>query len=129
MNDDDTIQLTSLWPHHPGAVATIFLSRSAVYGYDQRCEVFGTEGLVSIGNIPEHATTFYNKTGSHGASWQYSFPQRFEHAFANELDAFVDSVLADTPWPVSREQCLYVQSIVDAAQKSTQLGEVVRLQN
>lgn len=114
--------------HPAGAVATIFLSRSAVYGYDQRCELFGTEGLVSIGNIQEHATIVHNKTGSHGAPWQYSFPQRFEHAFANELDAFVDSVLLDKAWPVTRDQCLYVQSIVDAAQRSAKLGEVIRLQ-
>ena len=118
-----------LYQHSAGAVATIFLSRSAVYGYDQRCELFGTEGLVSIGNILEHSTTIHNKTGSHGAPWQYSFPQRFEHAFSNELDAFVDTVLMNTPWPVSRDQCLYVQSIVDAAQRSAQLGVVVRLQD
>lgn len=105
----------------------MFLSRSSVYGYDQRCELFGTEGLVSIGNISEHSTTIHNKIGSHGALWQHSFPQRFEHAFANELDAFVDTVLLDKPWPVSRDQCLYVQSIVDAAQRSAKLGEVVRL--
>ncbi|GAX14990.1 hypothetical protein FisN_12Lh315 [Fistulifera solaris] len=118
---------TVLLQFEGGAVATLFLSRSSVYGYDQRCELFGTEGLVSIGNIPEHSTTIRNKKGSHGALWQHSFPQRFEHAFANELDAFVNTVLLDEPWPVSRDQCLYVQSIVDAAQRSAKLGEVVRL--
>ena len=108
-------------------MATIFLSRTATYGYDQRCELFGTEGLVSVGNIPEHTTRTHNSEGLHSARWQYSFPQRFEHAFANELDAFIDTVLLDEPWPVSREQCLYVQSIIDAAQKSAKQGKVVEL--
>ena len=33
-----------------GALAVIDNSRRAVYGYDQRAEVFGSKGMVSVGN-------------------------------------------------------------------------------
>ncbi len=31
-----------------GAIVTLEMSRSASYGYDQRMEVFGTEGMVTV---------------------------------------------------------------------------------
>ena len=39
-----------------GTVVTLFMSRSATYGYDQRCEIFGSKGLVSVNNIHETST-------------------------------------------------------------------------
>jgi len=110
-----------------GAVATLFLTRSAVYGYDQRCELFGTEGLVTVNNVPEHTAVLHNATGVHAARWQHSFPQRFEAAFALELQAFADTVLHGTPWPVTFDQCISVQRIADAARQSARSGQVVRL--
>ena len=42
--------------HFVGTVVTLFMSRSATYGYDQRCEIFGSKGLVSVNNIHETST-------------------------------------------------------------------------
>ena len=55
-----------------GAVATLFFSRSSVYGYDQRCEIFGTDGLVSVNNVPDHTTVLSNRSGNHHARLQHS---------------------------------------------------------
>jgi myo-inositol 2-dehydrogenase/D-chiro-inositol 1-dehydrogenase len=59
-------------------MVTLFLSRAATYGYDQRCEMFGTQGLVSVGNVAEHATVLSTQAGIQHAKWQHSFPQRFQ---------------------------------------------------
>ena len=68
---------TLLMTFSNGTVVTIFMSRSATYGYDQRCEIFGTKGLISINNIHETSTVISNTTGIHQSRLQHSFPQRF----------------------------------------------------
>ncbi|KAL9183277.1 hypothetical protein ACHAXT_005064 [Thalassiosira profunda] len=110
-----------------GTVVTLTLSRGANYGYDQRCEVFGTDGLASVQNQPEHCGEVADAAGIHRPKWTHSFPQRFEAAFANELDAFADTLLRGTPWPVTEEDCVAVQRVCDAALESCEGGEVVRL--
>ena len=111
-----------------GTVATLFMSRSASYGYDQRCEIFGTEGLIQIGNVHEHSTVISSSTGIHASRLQHSFPQRFHHAFGLELDAFADTILSDdVEWPVTAQQCIHVQRVADAARLSCETGSVVTL--
>jgi len=39
---------TLLLNFRKGTVVTIFMSRSASYGYDQRCEIFGERGLLKV---------------------------------------------------------------------------------
>ena len=108
-------------------MVTLTLSRGANYGYDQRCEVFGTLGLASVKNQHDNTSEIANETGIHRPKLQHSFPQRFEHAFANELDAFADTLLLGTPWSVTEDDCVAVQTICDAALESCDSGEVVHL--
>ena len=106
---------------------TLTLSRAANYGYDQRCEVFGTSGLAAVTNQHKNSSVIQNETGIHRPKWLHSFPQRFEKAFANELDAFADTLLLGKPWPVTEEGCIAVQAICDAALVSCESGEAARL--
>ena len=108
-----------------GATVTLFMSRSAVYGYDQRCEVFGTSGHVQVKNIHEDAAVISDASGVHQARLQHSFPERFHTAFGNELDLFADVLMDNAEWPVSAEQCIHVQQVADAARLSAETGRVV----
>ena len=110
-----------------GVTVTFFLSRSATYGYDQRCEIFGTRGLVSVANIPQHHAIISDSTGIHASRLQHSFPERFHVAFGLELEAFCDTLLHGVRWPVTAQQCIRVQRIADAAASSCKFGEVVSL--
>lgn len=112
-----------------GTVVTLTLSRGANYGYDQRCEVFGTEGLASVKNQPENFSEHADAVGVHRPKWQHSFPQRFEAAFANELNAFADTLLLGTEWPVTEQDCVAVQRVSDAALLSCESGDVVHLED
>ena len=103
------------------------MSRSATYGYDQRCEIFGTDGLVSVANVHEHTMVISSHSGIQKARLQHSFPQRFHQAFAAELDAFADTLLHNIPWPVTAAQCIRVQRVADAAQESSRTGQVVQI--
>eukprot|EP00977_Amphora_coffeiformis_P014559 scaffold4097_cov166-Amphora_coffeaeformis.AAC.16 len=110
-----------------GTVVTLFMSRSAVYGYDQRCEIFGTEGMINVANVPEHASIISNHTGVHHARLQHSFPQRFQQAFGLEMDGFADTLLEGLVWPVTAEQCVMVQRCADAARLSCEKGTIEML--
>ena len=120
VDDDDDKKIT-------GAVVTIFMSRSASYGYDQRCEIFGQAGMLQVGNIHETSTVLGNHNGIHRSKYEHSFPQRFNRAFELEIDSFVDTLIDGKPWPITREDCIRVQRIADAAKESCLTGTVVEL--
>ena len=103
------------------------MSRSACYGYDQRCEIFGTAGLVKVENEPSNTSILSNKEGVHQSRLKHSFPQRFHSAFTAELDAFADCILQETPWPITPDDCIKVQRVADAAKESCELNKVVEL--
>ena len=49
-----------------GALAVIDNSRQAVYGYDQRAEVFGSKGMVAIKNDSDSTAVISNEDGVTG---------------------------------------------------------------
>lgn len=110
-----------------GAVVTIFMSRSASYGYDQRCEIFGERGLLKIENEHTHSTTLSNNNGVHLANLKHSFPQRFHQAYKAELDAFADTLIHGKSWPITSKDCIAVQKIAEAASLSSKIKEVVQI--
>lgn len=110
-----------------GAVVTLTMSRSASYGYDQRCEVFGSKGMVSVGNESSNTSILSDVNGIHHSRLKNSFPQRFHQAFSDELDAFADTILLNSPWPITRDDCIAVQKVADAAQKACKTNTIVSI--
>jgi myo-inositol 2-dehydrogenase / D-chiro-inositol 1-dehydrogenase len=84
-----------------GALGTIDNSRKAVYGYDQRVEVFGSGGAVSVTNSTPDSAVVSDAGGTHGALPLYFFLERYAESFLAELRQFVDAVLHDRPTPVT----------------------------
>lgn len=118
---------TMVMKFQKGAVVTLTMSRSACYGYDQRCEIFGEKGLASVGNEHTNTCVVSNGSGVHHSTLKYSFPQRFNAAFASELNAFADTVLLEKPWPVTATDCIAVQQVSDAARESCDSQQIVQL--
>eukprot|EP00605_Chrysophyceae_sp_TOSAG23-4_P001090 GSChrysophyteH1.ASY1.ANO1.1196.1 assembled CDS len=110
-----------------GAVVTLNMSRGATYGYDQRAEVFGNAGSVSVGNQFGTSTSIFDTHGVHASKLKHSFPQRFREAFENEVDAFADTILCHKTWPVDMQACIAVQSVAEAANLSALEGRSVSL--
>jgi len=80
-----------------GALATIDNSRRAVYGYDQRIEVFGSKGSVSAGNRVPDAHVLMDQSGVHEAKPLHFFLERYAEAYLIELQAFVEALSKDQP--------------------------------
>ncbi|MDX1520407.1 MAG: inositol 2-dehydrogenase [Anaerolineae bacterium] len=80
-----------------GAICTIDNSREAVYGYDQRVEVFGSEGMVAADNNAPHNTIYYTRAGGTRPLPYWFFLELYFDAYVAEMKAFVEAVQNDTP--------------------------------
>ena len=97
--DIDTTVITLRFEN--GVIGTIDNSREAVYGYDQRVEVFGSKGMVTAANPPTDTVTFSGSEGTRAASPPYFFVERYKPAFLSELQAFFACIQEDTAPPVT----------------------------
>jgi myo-inositol 2-dehydrogenase/D-chiro-inositol 1-dehydrogenase len=84
-----------------GMLASIDNSRQAIYGYDQRVEVFGSGGMVSAANRTPDSHVYLNAEGAHSAKPQHFFLDRYQESYVLEMQAFVDSVVRDREPPVT----------------------------
>lgn len=99
LEDLDTVIITLRFEN--GTLGTIDNSRQAVYGYDQRVEVFGSEGMISAGNETPDRHSLSNAEGVHGPRPLYFFLERYAKSYLNEMVSFVDSILDDKPTEVT----------------------------
>lgn len=123
--DVDTAVVTLTFRN--GVIATIDNSRKAVYGYDQRVEVFGSEGAVATAN--KYANEAVVSTSGHIRRDlpMHFFMDRYTESFANEMRAFVDAVLNDKPAPVGPEDGRIPVAMAIAARKSLDEHRPVKL--
>ncbi|MDR2071779.1 MAG: inositol 2-dehydrogenase [Treponema sp.] len=111
-----------------GAIGVIDNSRKAVYGYDQRVEVFGSRGAAAAENDLPSTVKLSNEKGVSGEKPLYFFLERYRDAFINEMTAFVDAALDKKPAPVTGEDGLENMYAALAAAKSLKEKRPVTLQ-
>lgn len=105
-----------------GALAVIDNSRQAVYGYDQRIEVFGSKGCITAANeYPNNTTLSTAESVSHEKPLWF-FLERYADAFLYEDISFVDACLDNKPTLIDVRGGLSPVLIADAAMKSCLLG-------
>lgn len=85
------------------AIGNIDMSRNAVYGYDIRTEVLGTEGSLWIGYLQQTPTLVLTRSGVTHDTVPY-FMERFGIAYAEEVRAFVRHIVESTePSPTGED--------------------------
>jgi myo-inositol 2-dehydrogenase / D-chiro-inositol 1-dehydrogenase len=110
-----------------GAVGCIDNCRQAVYGYDQRVEVFGSKGMVDSGNNTANRATVSDASGVHGALPLYFYLERYMDAYAAELQAFVNAIQKDEATPVTGQDGRAPLAIGLAALKSLKENRPVKV--
>jgi myo-inositol 2-dehydrogenase/D-chiro-inositol 1-dehydrogenase len=78
-----------------GAIAVIENSRQAVYGYDQRVEVFGSKGSADAVNETANRVTVSTAAGVRADTPLYFFLERYQASFVAELESFFGSIRDD----------------------------------
>lgn len=121
--DVDTAVITLEFEN--GAIGVIDNSRQAVYGYDQRVEVFGSKGVISAENETPYRTTLANDNGIHQPLPLNFFMDRYTTSYKNEISEFVSSIVDDITPPVTGLDGRAPVVIGLAAQKSLVEGRPV----
>lgn len=114
--DVDTAVITMKMEN--GSIVTIDNSRKAVYGYDQRVEVFGSQGMVSVSNDTTSSAVISNSEGVMGEKPLYFFLERYMQSYAKEIRAFVQAIEQDTETPLGITDGLEAVRMGLAAKKS-----------
>jgi myo-inositol 2-dehydrogenase/D-chiro-inositol 1-dehydrogenase len=110
-----------------GRQAVITNSRRAAYGYDQRIEVHGSEGVAAARNTHEANIELAGAEGYRRPPLLNFFMTRYTSAYANEIAAFIAAVRDGTAPPATGDDGLKALALADAALKSVAEGRAVRL--
>jgi myo-inositol 2-dehydrogenase/D-chiro-inositol 1-dehydrogenase len=123
--DADTI--AAILKFSNGAVGIISNSCKAVFGYDQRVEVFGERGMMSVTNPLPDLTTVVNEEGHRTPPLLHFFTERYRASYAEEIRSFVESVAdGKEPAVTGRDGLIGIQ-IATAARQSMRTGLPVKL--
>ena len=110
-----------------GALGTIDNSRRAVYGYDQRLEVFGDRGCVVVGNETPSRAVLSQGDGVHSDKPLHFFLERYEAAYIAEMEEFVDCLVQDRPPSVTGVDGRAPVVMAMAAQRSRLEGKPAKV--
>ena len=103
-----------------GAIAVIDNCRRASYGYDQRAEVFGSDGMAAISNDSQSSTVISNAEGVTGEKPMFFFLERYMDAYGKEVAAFIDAIVNDKETPLNVYDGLKPVLMGLAAKKSSE---------
>jgi myo-inositol 2-dehydrogenase/D-chiro-inositol 1-dehydrogenase len=110
-----------------GAWGTIDNSRKAVYGYDQRIEIFGSEGCVMVGNPTPTEVTINSAEDTKTDKPLYFFTERYQEAYLAEMEEFINCIREDKEPPVGGFDGKISVQMGYAAKESLTKGIFVKL--
>lgn len=109
-----------------GAIATAEASFCALYGYDVRAEIFGSEGMVTAGNNRATDMTYYGAQGIHVDTARRD-TELLREAYVGELTSFADAVRHKNPAAVTGQDARRALSIALAAIRSVETDRTVTI--
>jgi myo-inositol 2-dehydrogenase/D-chiro-inositol 1-dehydrogenase len=123
--DIDTAIITLKFAN--GALGVIDNSRRAVYGYDQRLEIFGDKGTAQVDN--NRATTIEVSTNDHVKKEKplYFFLERYTQAYIDEITEFASACLGNLEVSCTGFDGIQAERIAKAAKQSLLTGIPVQL--
>lgn len=123
--DIDTALTTLIF--EDGTYAVIDNSRKAAYGYDQRLEIFGSNGMIRVENNLHNRNVFYDENGIHHALPLDFFMERYDKSYLKEMELFIDALMNDKEMPAGGTDGLRATEIAYAAKMSAETGLPVKL--
>ncbi|MGV9205092.1 MAG: inositol 2-dehydrogenase [Promethearchaeia archaeon] len=110
-----------------GALGIIDNSRQAVYGYDQRAEVFGSKGCARADNDTPNTVEVYTAEQTQKDKIPYFFLERYMESYATEIQKFIDCIKHNKDPKPDGWDGLQNVVVAKAAQKSFDENRPVKL--
>ncbi|VXB05228.1 Inositol 2-dehydrogenase [Arthrobacter sp. 9AX] len=111
-----------------GEQITIINSRHSAFGHDQRLEAFGSDGMLTAGNLTPTSVRKYTAAGAEGADpYLHFFLERYAEAYRRELEGFVQSIRQGIACSPGFEDGLEALVLANAAEESARSGRVVKI--
>lgn len=101
MNDHDNV--VGIIKFENGITASIDINRQSAYGYDQRLEVFGDQGMLQADNQYQSTIRHATQQGIARPPIEYSFPTRYREAYRAELNCFLQAIRGETEIPITHQ--------------------------
>jgi len=111
-----------------GALVVIDNSRQAVYGYDQRAEVFGSKGSMLALNKTSSETVLTTKEGVVSDQPLHFFLERYGESYRAEIEEFIRAIRKDSEPTVGGKDGLASILIGQAAKESLREGRPIQLE-
>ena len=110
-----------------GVFGTIDNSRQAMFGYDQRCEVFGSKGAIYTLNTHPNTAVVSTAESVRLDNPHRFFMTRYVESYQKEVEAFICAVQNDTPALVNGFDGRQAVVVAMAAKKSHLEGRPVKI--
>jgi len=110
-----------------GRLCQITGSYGCVYGYDQRIEAYGSEGMIRVGNVRPTSVEIAGRDGFRTDRPLAFFPERYPEAYRLVLDNFIDGIRSGDDRTAKGIDGLRALILADAARESAKRGLPVRL--
>jgi len=110
-----------------GVTGIIENCRQAVYGYDQRVEVFGSAGSILVDNNYPNTALVHAKTTIYRDPPLNFFMERYVESYLTEISEFIRAVREHSPSPVSGMEARIPVVMAHAARRSALENRPVRL--
>jgi myo-inositol 2-dehydrogenase/D-chiro-inositol 1-dehydrogenase len=124
--DHDTV--TVVLRTASGRQGVIACCREAVFGYDQRVEVFGSAGMVQNDNLrPSTIRRSDARSTDAREPLLAFFLERYADAYRNELEGFLAALETGAPMPTTPRDGRQALRLADAAAESVRTGRAVEV--
>ncbi|WP_416424096.1 inositol 2-dehydrogenase [Pseudomonas sp. App30] len=102
--------------------------RNAVYGYDQRIEVFGAKGMLQMDNLRPTTIRRWSQDVTDAREPLLNFfLERYQQAYKAELEAYIDALVHKKPLPTTVQDGLKALKLADACVESVASGRTIKL--
>lgn len=126
LGDVDTASVTML--AEDGAIVTILNSRRCAFGFDQRIEAFGADGMVISDNPRQSGFLSFTKEapGTKAPILEF-FMERYGPSYTAEIQLFLDCAKEGREMPVNAIDGLMAAYLAEAASASLKEGKTIHL--
>lgn len=124
---DDIDTLVAILTFEDGSFGVIDNSRRAIYGYDQRVELFGSFGMIKAENVSGSSVEKYSNSCTSKKNPYSNFSKRYKNAYKLEIEAFSKCILENKPVLVGGIDAIMAQRIAIAAEQSLKSGKPIKV--